>query len=434
MSTTAQQEQTAEKDAPRTGWAALSSGTRIGLALVALFLVLSISRQIGKAPDLTSGFAFSAALTFTVPILFAGLGGLLSERVGIVNIGLEGMMILGTWFGGWAGWHWGPWACVLGGFVGGALLGLLHAVACVTFGVNHVISGVAISTFLGFGIARFLASIVFDGVPGASASIGPAVKGSMGNFTLPLLSGGDLFGWRSPDPLGWLDKKRWFFVSDVAGMLKGLTSSVSWLTVVALLIVPAVWWFLWRTPIGLRLRSVGERPSAADSLGVPVYKLQYLAVTLSGGLAGLGGAALVLDGSRNFQEGQTGGKGFIGLASLIIGNWRPGGVAAGAGLFGFATSIANRNPRSVRALLLFLAIALAAVMVRAIVRRKPIGAVIAAAGAGYFIWYYNITEKVPNQIIYITPYLVVLLVLVFASQRLRPPAADGKIWRKGQVE
>ena len=405
----------------------------MGTALLAfaVFAVLAFVRAVTGANDLTSSGTFGAALRLAVPIGLAALGGLYAERAGVVNIGLEGMMILGTWFGAWAGWQWGPWAGVVAGIIGGALGGGLHALATVTFGVDHIVSGVAIN-ILGLGITRYLATLVFTGQPGASASVSPPVDGTVGRFTMPFLSGGDLFGWETPDLFGWLEKQHWFFVSDLAGLMKGLTSNLSWLTVIAVLLVPASAYLLWHTKFGLRLRSVGEAPTAADSLGVPVYLMKWIGVVISGGLAGLAGAYLVLESAGRYKEGQTANRGFIGLAALIFGNWMPAGLAMGAGLFGFADALQLRSDDSIRALLLFVAIVVGFLALRAIYVGKPLtgaGMIVAAAVFGV---YFGITAKVPSQFVVITPYVTTLLVLAFAAQRLRPPAADGQPWRKGQ--
>ncbi len=293
------------------------SWTGTAALVLAVFATLAFVRAVTGANDLTSSGTFGAALRLAVPIGLAALGGLYAERAGVVNIGLEGMMILGTWFGAWAGWQWGPWAGVAVGIIGGALGGGLHALATVTFGVDHVVSGVAIN-ILALGVTRYLASAVFTGQPGASATLSPPVEGTVGRFTVPFLAGGDLFGWETPDFFGALEKHHWFFVSDLAGVVKGLTSNLSWLTVIAVLLVPFSAYLLWHTKFGLRLRSVGEAPTAADSLGVPVYLMKYIGVVISGGLAGLAGAYLVLESAGRFKEGQTGGRGFIGLAALDL--------------------------------------------------------------------------------------------------------------------
>lgn len=406
--------------------------TWILVAPIALLLVLSIVRYLADAEDLTSSGAFEQALKSAVPILLAGLGGLFAERCGIVNIGLEGMMILGTWFGAWAGWMWGPWWGVLAAVLGGAAGGLLHAVATVTFDVDHIVSGVAIN-ILGAGVARFLSSIAYTPDTGGGVTQSPIVGGHIGVFSVPLLSGGSVFGWRSPDVLDWLQSKRWFFVSDSAGVLHGLTANLSLLTILAVALVPFSWWVLWRTKLGLRLRSVGENPGAAESLGVAVYTMKYIGVVISGALAGLSGAFIVLINSGIYKEQQTGGRGFIGLAAMIFGNWRPTGVLVGSGLFGFADALQTRGDASVHALLLFVAIAAGSFVVFAARRRRvPTTTLLAIVAAGA-LWWYLTSDTVPAEIVYSTPYVVTLVVLAAAGQRLRPPAADGLRYRKGQV-
>lgn len=400
--------------------------------LVVLFL-LSVVRVVTDTPDLTSSGTFEAALRLAVPILMAGLGGLYAERSGVVNIGLEGMMILGTWFGAWAGWQWGPWWGVLFGVLGGAAGGLLHAIATVTFNVDHIVSGVAIN-ILGAGVARFLSSIAYTPETGGGVTQSPIVGGSIGHVSVPVLAGGDLFGWSSPDFFGWLEDKHWIVVSDLAGLLHGLTGNLSWLTVLAIALVPFSYWLLWRTRFGLRLRSVGENPAAAESLGVPVYKMKYIAVTISGALAGLGGAFLALISAGIYKEGQTGGRGFIGLAAMIFGNWRPAGVAVGAGLFGFADALQLRSLDAVHALLLLVGIGVAVFAINALRRgRVQAGALLAAVAASFLIWYFK-TDHVPEQFVFFTPHVVTLVVLASATQRLRPPAADGLRYQKGQAQ
>jgi simple sugar transport system permease protein len=172
---------------------------------------------------------------------------------------------------------------------------------------------------------------------------------------------------------------------------------------------------------------------AAESLGVPVYAVKYVGVVLSGMLAGLGGAFLVLESAGIYREGQTGGRGFIGLAALIFGNWRPGGVGAAAGLFGYADALQLRSGKAVHGLLLLVAVAVAAGAVWLLVkRRSQSGWVVLAVAAASFFWYAT-SDTIPNQFVYMTPYVVTLVVLAVASQRLRPPAADGKPYRKGQA-
>lgn len=390
------------------------------------FLLLSVVRTIADADDLTSGPTFIATVAAAAPILFAGLGGLYAERVGVVNIGLEGMMVMGTWFAGWAGWHWGPWAALVGGAIGGLLGGLLHALATVTFGIDHIVSGVAIN-LIAPGVTRFLSAEVFVGHAEGTITTSPQMSGGLGRFRIPGLA----------DLLETIDEKRWFFVSDIAGAMRSMVDEIAWSTLLAWLLIPISMYVLWRTRFGLRLRSIGEKPGAADSLGVNVYRMKYAGLAISGALAGLGGAWLAID-VRGYSENQVGGRGFQGLAALIFGNWRPPGVGLGAALFAYGLSLKERlgtNP--IKALYLLIAVIFIVMFVVAVLRRAPLrrrnparSVPLLLVGAGLMVFYVQ-TETVNNQIVYVTPYVITLLVLAFASQRLRPPAAAGQPWRKG---
>ncbi len=130
------------------------------------------------------------------------------------------MMVMGTIFAGWWGWEYGPWMALLGGIVGGMLCGLLMSLATTTFGVNHIVAGVAIN-LIAPGIARFMASELFVDAQGGSITTSPGNTGDIGAFTVPFLSGGDLFGWTSPDILGWIEDTGWFMIADVAGLAQG---------------------------------------------------------------------------------------------------------------------------------------------------------------------------------------------------------------------
>ena len=393
------------------------------LALAALVL-FSLVRAISGEEALTSSSTMAAALLLAVPIGLAALGGLFSERAGVVNIGLEGMMILGTWGAGYAGYQWGWAAALVGGVLFGALGGLLHAVATVTFGVDHVVSGVAIN-ILAAGVARFLSELLYtDNEAGGGVTQSPPVSSDPPSFSLPVLSSG-------PDLLGDLEQKHWFLVSDVAGVLRGFTSGVGVLTILAVLLVPASYLLLWRTAFGLRLRACGENPAAADSLGVAVYRMKYIAVIISGGLAGMGGVFLVFIAGI-YRENQTNGRGFIGLAALIFGNWRPGGLAAGAGLFGFSDALQLRSRTAVVALLLLVAVLLAGVAIWQAVRRHLLQAILAGAFAAASLTGFLLIDELPPGIVSFTPHLTTLLVLSLASQRLRMPQADGLVYRRGE--
>jgi ABC-type uncharacterized transport system permease subunit len=391
------------------------------LALAVLGLaVVSAVRVLTGADDLTSAGTVGAALSAAVPIALAGLGGLWSERAGVVNIGLEGMLVLGTFGAGWAGYQYGPWAGALAGAAMGALGGLLHAVATVTFGVDHIVAGVAIN-LVAPGLALYLAKVSFTSAPGGGQKQSPPIA-DVGQLTVPGLS-----SW-----LGRLEGRHWFLVSDLAAVLRGLTTQVSELSVVAALLFALTFFVLWRTPFGLRLRSVGEAPYAAESLGVQVYRLKYAGVVVSGALAGLGGAFLAIS-SGQYRDGQTGGRGFIGLASMIFGNWRPGGVAVGAGLFGYTDAMQLRSSAAVHALLLLLGVALLVLAVRQGRARRYAVAAVAAVLGGLFVAWFAATDQLPAELVGAAPYVVTLLVLALASQRLRMPKADGQTYRKGEA-
>ena len=393
------------------------------------FALVSLVRVLAGADAMTSSNTIRFGLAAAAPILLAGLGGLVSERSGTVNIGLDGMIILGAWFAAWAGWHFGVWWAIPAGVVGGALGGLLLGFVTLQFGVNHVVAGIAIN-LIAPGVTRFLSGQFFVGHADGSISNSPTMKGSMGSFTMPLLSGGDVFGWKSPDVLGWLDDHRWFLVSDVAGFARGMTYRIAWTTMFALVALALVWYLLWRTPLGLRMRSAGEKPSATDSLGVSVLSMRYLGCVLSGALAGGAGAWLAID-VRAYQEGQAGGRGFLGLAALVFGNWQAIGVMAGASLFGYVQALANlADTDPIRAVFLLVAVVVGALAILQWRRRLPITGAFLAVAATALLWFFIVTEQVNAQLVYVMPYVVTLTVLTVASQRLRPPAADGQIWYK----
>ncbi len=393
------------------------------LALVALAVVLvaSILRVLTGENDTASSGALSAALGLAVPIGLAGLGGLWSERAGVVNIGLEGMMILGTWGAAFFAMHWGPWAGILGGILLGGVGGALHALATVTFGVDHVVSGVAIN-LIGMGGAKYLAARTFTGTEGGGASQSPPLP-NLPSVSIPGLS----------DGLRSVESNHWFGVSDLAGIVAGLLTDLSVLTLLAATLVAATWWVLWRTAFGLRLRSCGEAPVAAETLGVNVYRYKWVAVLVSGGLAGLGGAYLSLVADNIFRDGQTGGRGYIGLAAMIFGNWRPGSLAGGSLLFGYFDAIQLRG-NAVHALLLLAGVVLVAYGGWRLVTRRggPVSAAVVILLGAASIAVHVASDSVPGQLTSLAPYLATLLVLALASQSLRMPAADGKVYRKGE--
>lgn len=385
------------------------------LLIAGALLLLSIGRVITGVDNLTSYGMYSAALGWAVPIGLAGLGGLWAERSGIINIGLEGQMMLGTFCAGWIGWQYGPWAGALAAVIGGALGGLIHAIATVGFGVDHIVSGVAVN-ILALGTVQFLAKLWFGAEGSEAAQAGGNDKQSppiddMSTMTIPGVA----------DGLRNLEAKDWFLVSDTAGILRAAVDNVSWLIILTVVLFVATYFILWRTAFGLRLRSTGEGPLSAESLGVNVYKYKYAAVVVSGALAGLGGAFLAIN-IHLYQDQQTGGRGYIGLASMIFGNWRPGGVAVGAGLFGFMDALQLRGGgTALHAVLLVLVMLLAVLAVWKL--RKGLrgqALVTAAIGALILLWYLG-TDTLPRELVEASPYLTTLLVLVFFAQRLRVP-------------
>jgi general nucleoside transport system permease protein len=253
----------------------------------------------------------AAALRYATPLTFAALGGVTSERSGVVNIGLEGMMLTGAFFGAWGADITASWVGgIVIGLAAGAAMGLLHAIFSVTLRADQIVSGTGI-IFLALGITGYLYVQIYgeEGTPD----------------DLPAIPDVHL-------PIGWIP-----FIGDALEQL----NLMIWL---ALILVPALSLFLFRTPQGLRLRSVGENPLAADTAGISPIRVRYLAVTASGAFAALGGVFLSIGFVHSFSENMTAGKGFIALAAVIFGKWKPGGAFAAAMLFGFSSALAQRLP------------------------------------------------------------------------------------------
>jgi ABC-type uncharacterized transport system permease subunit len=279
-----------------------------------------------------------------VPLFLATLGGLFNERSGIVNIGIDGMMIFGTWFGAWGSLRYGALAGLLIATLSGTLLALIHAVATVTFRVDQIVSGVAIN-ILAAGVPRFLSIVAFGE---GQETQSPAVP------SLPKI--------------------------DLPGL--GEISPVVPLTIV---LGVAAWWVLNRTVLGLRLRSAGENPRAAESLGVRVISMRYVGVLISGAFAGLAGGYLSVELVGQYTEGMNQGRGFIALAALILGNWSVIGVALSCLLFAWT-----------EALTVYLRV-----------------------------------DWINNAFIASLPYIVTLIVLALFSRRVRPPKAVGQAYEAG---
>ena len=408
--------------APRRGLSNLVGWRRVLVLAAVGLVVVSLTRVITGADDMSSSGALIAALALAAPIALAGLGGLWSERAGVVNIGLEGMMIMGTWGAAFFAVHYGAWAGVLGAIMMGVIGGAIHALATVIFGVDHIVSGVALN-LLGAGAAAYLATRTFTETGGTQSPSLPELP----RLTITPLS----------DALADVEQGGVFILADVASVLRALVTNLSVLTVIVVLLLVATWWILWRTAFGLRLRSCGESPVAAETLGVNVIRYKFVAVLVSGGLAGLGGGFLAMVASNLYREGQTGGRGYIGLAAMIFGNWRPGGLAAGAGLFGYADTVNLRGGGNiVRAYLLPFGVFLLLWGLWALWRRRNgqrvVGVVSAVTAVVVLVWF-MVSSTFPRELTGMTPYLATLIVLAFASQRLRMPKADGLVYRKGEA-
>ncbi|HEX5726986.1 MAG TPA: ABC transporter permease [Longimicrobiaceae bacterium] len=230
-----------------------------------------------------------------IPYLFAASGGVVAERAGVVSLTLEGFMLTGAFCAAVGSYHGGAWVGVLAGIAGGLVFGLLHAVATIRYKADQIVVGIAINLLV-VGLTRFFLSLLFD-----SSSNSPRVAGFGGE------GAGSALGAAAANPLVWL----------------------------GLLLVPVIGWLVYRTPFGLRVRAVGEHPLAAESVGVPVARVRYLAVALSGVLAALGGVYLALD-QHQFSDQMTAGRGFIALAAVIFGRWDP--IRAGIACLLFAAA------------------------------------------------------------------------------------------------
>ncbi|WP_179134044.1 ABC transporter permease [Halobacillus massiliensis] len=254
------------------------------------------------------------ALFFASPLILTALGGVLSERSGIINIGLEGLMVMGAFvgivfnlifadmFGSYT-----PWLSILAAMIISAVFALFHAVASITFRADQVVSGVAIN-FLALGIGLFLTKQWYD-------------KGQTDMVNQPFYTT-DV----------WL-------LSEIPVLGKLFFTNMYLTSYMAIILAFVVWYVLFKTPFGLRLRSVGEHPMAADTNGINVYGMRYVAVMLSGALGGLGGSVFALTIAMNFSQSTIVGQGFMALAAVIFGKWHPLGAMGAAIFFGFAQSL-----------------------------------------------------------------------------------------------
>ena len=298
----------------RAGWGAIASGligigggilaTRSGVTHLETVVVWSA--------------LLSATLRSATPLTFAAIGGLFSERSGVVNIGLEGMMLMGAFFAIWGADRTHSW---IGGLViamaAGGALAIIYAYFAIQLRADQIVGGTAIN-FLALGITGYLYIDIYG------------VKGTPND--LPGIPDVHI-SWLHRIPPQGLGR----FLQDSFGQM----NLMIWMSL-ALLVV--TWLLMFKTPLGLRIRAVGEHPRAADTVGISVYRVRYGSVTLSGVLAALGGAYLSLGFVHSFSENMTAGRGFIALAALIFGGWRPFGAYMAALLFGFSSALAIRLP------------------------------------------------------------------------------------------
>ena len=254
-----------------------------------------------------------AMIRLSTPITLAAIGAVVCERAGIVNIAMEGIMIVGAFFAAVGAIYSGsPWVGLMTGVVAGGIFSLIHAVATVSFHLDHVVSG-AVLNILAMGITRYF-MVLFFGHPGTTDTI-PTNLGQM-QWAIPGLSKIPVIG-----PM-FFDQTPIVYFSFI--------------------LVALFAWFMKRTKLGLHIRAAGEHPLALETIGVSVYKMRYLAVFISGLTSGLGGAYLAIENSASFTEGMTNGRGFIALAANISGGWNPIGAFIASLFFGFADALQVR--------------------------------------------------------------------------------------------
>jgi ABC-type uncharacterized transport system permease subunit len=284
----------------RPGW------TAIGFGLVGILLGILATHASTKNLDqvVVWGALLSATLVWATPLTYAAIGGMFCERSGVVNIGLEGMMLAGAFFAALGADKFGNWEMgIVCAAIAGAGFAAIHAVMAIHLRADQVISGFAIN-FLALGVTGYFFIDIYgeNGTPGDLPRIPDVNIGALGSVF-------------------------------------GHLSLMIWVSFLLLIVAHVT---LFRTPIGLRLRSVGEHPRAADTVGISVYGIRYAAVILSGVLAALGGAYLSIGYLGSFSENMTAGRGYIALAAVIFGNWRPFGAFAAALLFGGSTALSFR--------------------------------------------------------------------------------------------
>ncbi|MFX3631663.1 MAG: ABC transporter permease [Candidatus Pristimantibacillus sp.] len=312
------------------------------------------------------GQLVNITLVFSTALIFTAMGGLFSERSGVINIGLEGLMVSGAFaaavvtdyatqagFGASA-----AWAGFIAAMLYGVIFSLLHAVATITFRADQTIVGVVIN-ILALGLASYLTKSLYEG-----SGQSPTLENVFSKVHIP-----------------WL--------SDIPFIGEAIFSAYP-STYIAIAIVIISYITLYKTTFGLRLRSVGEYPGSADTVGISVSKYRYIGVMISGALAGLGGATITLTTTSNFAHNTISGQGFIAIAAVIFGKWNPLGVAGAAIFFGFAQALRNF--------------------------------------AQLFEW----AQSIPNEVFYMLPYVLTLIVLAGAVGRSSAPGALGEPYDPGK--
>ncbi|HXZ56973.1 MAG TPA: ABC transporter permease [Gaiellaceae bacterium] len=336
------------RGAYRVGGGAIASA--VFGALLAYLATRSSSAKLDQVVDAS---LIAQMLVFATPLTYAALGGIFSERSGVVNIGLEGMMLMGAFWGIWGAdktgsWFWG----VAIGALSGGLLALVHAFFAISLRADQIVGGVAVN-FLALGITGYFFVQLYHG---NNIPIGVA---QVPDLHLTSASSTSFFG----NSFGNLNYMIWL----------------------AILLVPLSYVILFKTPVGLRIRACGEHPRAADTVGINVYLVRYLSVVLSGILAALGGAYLTVGYLNTFNENVTAGRGFIALAAVIFGNWRPFGAFGATLLFGLSTAIAFRL---------------------------------------------NVYSDQAQTLFFALPYVLTLIAVAGVIGRTVPPAADGRPYKK----
>ncbi|MCJ8013303.1 ABC transporter permease [Paenibacillus sp. KQZ6P-2] len=314
----------------------------------------------------TIGQLINTTLVFSTALIFAALGGIFSERSGVINIGIEGLMTFGAFAAGVATFYAenagmgaaSPYIGLLAAVVMGIIASLIHAVASITFKADQVVSGVVIN-FLAAGSTLYMVKLLFDG-----AGETPLLKEGLDKWAVPLLSKIPIIG-------------------------EGLFNNYP-TTYLAIILVLVSFYVLYKTSFGLRLRAVGEHPSAADTVGVKVQRMRYIGVIVSGALAALGGATITLTTTSTFSHNTISGQGFIAIAAMIFGKWNPLGAFGAAVFFGFSQAIGN------------------------------------------YFQLFSWSKDIPQEFIYMLPYVLTVVVLVAAVGKSSAPAALGEPYDPGK--